>query len=220
MQSHHNLALFIELLSWKGVKTCENVNYQRTSLAKSWANSIEVYSSLQFLKLIQLSLSRGTKWHARRTHTSRPMGNHKTSETSAFGQWKCHASFLHGQVTHVSQNINIQVWSVDSLKIIGTQLDKDMICLFRPHDSSLTLATTFCAAKLMLILGRRNDMKWIIKIIKWYKTNRTESLSSLQLDVNSTDVLTFNQDFWIRTYSDPCRTTDRDLKLSKFLTTS
>lgn len=152
MQSHHNLALFIELLSWKGVKTCENVNYQRTSLAKSWANSIEVYSSLQFLKLIQLSLSRGTKWHARRTHTSRPMGNHKTSETSAFGQWKCHASFLHGQVTHVSQNINIQVWSVDSLKIIGTQLDKDMICLFRPHDSSLTLATTFCAAKLMLIL--------------------------------------------------------------------
>ena len=60
MQSHHNLALFIELLSWKGVKTCENVNYQRTSLAKSWANSIEVYSSLQFLKLIQLSLSRGT----------------------------------------------------------------------------------------------------------------------------------------------------------------
>ena len=69
MQSHHNLALFIELLSWKGVKTCENVNYQRTSLPKSWANSIEVYSSLQFLKLIQLSLSRGTNWHARRTHT-------------------------------------------------------------------------------------------------------------------------------------------------------
>lgn len=189
------------------LERCQNMwkrQLQRTSLAKSWANSIEVYSSLQFHKLIQLSLSRGTNWHARRTHFS----DEESQNIWDICVWPVISRIVFWpRIYHKTSTSKFEVWILWKSLVHRT---KTWFFFF-----DLMIASTW--QRLSVVQSwyssqdRRNDMKWT-KIIKWYKTNRSESFSLLQPDVNSTDVLTFKQDFWqistwIRTYSDPCRTT-------------